>query len=255
MSLAKSKVQNLSHARYRYEDVIAGKGAGGLYLLYGPPGTGKTLTVEALARFFGKPLYSISFAELGSSTAELEEKLTVTLQLAAHWGCLALLDEGDALVEKRRQGQLLLNSMTGVLLRLLENFEGSLFINSNRVSSFDPAALSRVTLAVKFTPLSKEGMRQVWRNTIARVLKSDTRRSLTYDESMTEAAEHFDLSELAKFPGSGRSVGAVMKMAIALCSHRNCDLTQTVLHECITNFLSFHTDLKRDGVQESWDEN
>ena len=86
-------------------------------------------------------MYSISFAELGSTTAELEEKLTVTLQLAAHWGCLALLDEGDALVEKRKQGQLLLNSMTGVLLRLLETFEGSLFINSNRVASFDPAAL------------------------------------------------------------------------------------------------------------------
>jgi hypothetical protein len=64
---------------------------------------------------------------------------------------------------------MLLNSMTGVLLRLLENFEGSLFINSNRVSSFDPAALSRVTLAVKFYPLDRSGMRQVWRNTLARV--------------------------------------------------------------------------------------
>jgi SpoVK/Ycf46/Vps4 family AAA+-type ATPase len=81
-----------------YEDVIEGKGAGGLYLLYGPPGSGKTLTVEALARYFGKPLYSISFAELGSTTAELEEKLTVTLQLASQWGCLALLDEGNIFI-------------------------------------------------------------------------------------------------------------------------------------------------------------
>jgi len=267
MSLAKSKLHNnnsnssnssnnnnsgTSRSRYRYEDVIAGKGTGGLYLLYGPPGTGKTLTVEALARFFGKPLYSISFAELGSSTAELEEKLTVTLQLASHWGCLALLDEGDALVEKRKQGQLLLNSMTGVLLRLLESFEGSLFINSNRVSSFDPAALSRVTLAVKFSPLSVDGMRQVWRNTIARVLKSDTTRSLTYEESLMEATESFDLTELAGFTGSGRSVGAVMKMSIALCSHRNCDLKMEVIQECIINFQEFHTDLKSEGVSENW---
>jgi hypothetical protein len=254
MSLAKSKVQRSDKDRYRYNDVIPGKGAGGLYLLYGPPGTGKTLTVEALARFFGKPLYSISFAELGSSTAELEEKLTVTLQLAAHWGCLALLDEGDALVEKRKQGQLLLNSMTGVLLRLLENFEGSLFINSNRVSSFDPAALSRVTLAVKFTPLTEEGMAQVWRSTIARVLKSDRTKSISYEEALVEAAKGFELTKLAKFPGSGRSVGAVMKMAIALCSHRDCDLTQSVLQECIANFLSFHTDLKSEGVQEIWEQ-
>jgi len=252
MSLAKQKIQGDSQLRYRYNDVIAGKGSGGLYLLYGPPGTGKTLTVEALARFFGKPLYSISFAELGSSTAELEEKLTVTLGLAAHWGSLVLLDEGDALVEKRRQGQLLLNSMTGVLLRILETFEGSLFINSNRVSTFDPAALSRVTLAVKFSPLTKEGMNQIWRNSIARVLNSDMTRSLTYEDALEEADKNFDLSNLSNFPGSGRSVGAVMKMAIALCSHRQCDLAQGVLQECVDNFLSFHNDLKNEGTSETW---
>ena len=44
----------------------------------------KTLCVESLARFW-KPLYSISFAEFGASTAELEERLSVTLQLAARW--------------------------------------------------------------------------------------------------------------------------------------------------------------------------
>lgn len=254
MSLAEEKILRSGQSRYRYDDLIAGKGSGGLYLLYGPPGTGKTLTVEALARYFGKPLYSISFAELGSSTAELEETLTVTLGLAAHWGSLVLLDEGDALVEKRKQGQLLLNSMTGVLLRILETFEGSLFINSNRVSSFDPAALSRVTLAVKFSPLTKEGMKKVWQSTIARVLDSDTTRSLTYEEALVEAEKDFDLSKLSKFPGSGRSVGAVMKMAIALCSHRECDLIQEVLQECINNFLTFHTDLQNEGVTESWDD-
>ena len=254
MSLVKTKIQQPAKSRYSYQDVIAGKGAGGLYLLYGPPGTGKTLTVEALARFFGKPLYSISFAELGSTTAELEEKLTVTLQLAAHWGCLALLDEGDALVEKRKQGQLLLNSMTGVLLRLLETFEGSLFINSNRVASFDPAALSRVTLAVKFSPLAPDGMRQVWRNTIARVLKSDTTRSLTYDAALDEVSSDFDLEALETFKGSGRSIGAVMKMAIALCSHRECKLTQGIISECIANFMSFHKDFSSQGVKEDWTE-
>eukprot|EP00948_MAST-09A_sp_MAST-9A-sp1_P002408 g2408.t1 len=240
MSLTRSKVKKVqnSTSRYRYEDVIPGKGMGGLYLLYGPPGTGKTLTVEALARFFGKPLYSISFAELGSSTAELEETLTETLHLAGHWGCLALLDEGDALVEKRKQGQLLLNSMTGVLLRLLENFEGSLFINSNRVSSFDPAALSRVTLAVKFTPLSTTGMYHVWRNSIARVLKSDTTRpKMTYEDAVAEAEKKFDLDTLAKFPGSGRSIGAVMKMAIAISSSRDCELTNGVIQECSLRHL------------------
>ena len=99
--------------RYRFRDVVESKGAGVLFLLYGPPGTGKTLAVEALAALFARPLYSLSFAELGSSVSELEERLEDVLALAAHWDALVLLDEGDALVEKRTPGQLLLNSMTG----------------------------------------------------------------------------------------------------------------------------------------------
>ena len=81
-----------------------------------------------------------------------------------------LLDEGDALVEKRSRGQLLLNSMTGVLLRLLEGFDGSLFITSNRASSFDPAALSRITLAIRFEPLDAAAKAQVWTNMLARII-------------------------------------------------------------------------------------
>ena len=51
--------------RYQFRDVVDSKGAGVLFLLYGPPGTGKTLAVEALAALFARPLYSLSFAELG----------------------------------------------------------------------------------------------------------------------------------------------------------------------------------------------
>ena len=71
---------------------------------------------------------------------------------------------------------------------------------------------------------------------------------------MSEVEKNFELDTLSAFPGSGRSVGAVMKTAIALCSYRHCDLTQSLLQECITNFLSFHTELREDGVDENWEE-
>ena len=117
-----------------------------MLLLYGQPGF--TLIVEALSRLFGRPLYLISFAELGPSVAELE-KLSNVLSLVSHWGTLVLFDEGDALIEKRTSGQLELNSMTSILLHLMECFDGVLFITSNRVSSFDTTVLSRITLAIK----------------------------------------------------------------------------------------------------------
>ena len=240
--------------RYRYRDVIEGKGMGALYLLHGPPGTGKTLTVEALASYYAKPLYSISFAELGTSAAELEERLTDTLQLASHWGCFVLLDEGDALVEKRTQGQFQLNSMTGVLLKILENFTGSLFITSNRAAAFDPAALSRVTLAIQFHPLTKEGLRKVWHEALYRILESDEQTEWESDEKCRDEVEkRFDLDKLSHFPGSGRSIGAVLGMAIALCTHRsNTEMKQSLLDEAIATYLDFHTALKEEGVSSTW---
>ena len=74
---------------------------------------------------------------------------TRTQGLCAAWGAIVLLDEADALVERREKGQLLLNSLVGVLLRTLDRFEGQLFLTTNRAKQFDPAAISRVTLAIR----------------------------------------------------------------------------------------------------------
>ena len=240
--------------RYRFRDVVDEKGGGVLFLLYGPPGTGKTLSVEALAATFGRPLYSISFAELGSTVAELEERLTDVLALAAHWGALVLLDEGDALVERRTKGQLLLNSMTGVLLRLLESFNGALFITSNRAASFDPAALSRVTLAVRYQPLDADAKRAVWRNALARVLVHEHGAQRTRAEALGVVDARFDLTTLAAFTGSGRAVGAVIRLAAGLCQQRDRDtLTQAALDDAISIWQDFHSDLIDEGAVDTFD--
>eukprot|EP00727_Mastigamoeba_balamuthi_P009635 m51a1_g5294 hypothetical protein (1028) ;mRNA; f:214142-218324 len=195
-------------ARYTYRDVIDSKGTGMLFLLLGPPGTGKTLSVEALAAYFGRPLYAISFAELGKSVAELEERLTDVLSLASHWGALVLLDEGDALIEHRKPGELQINSMTGVLLRLLESFEGALFITSNRAHNIDPAAISRVTLAIRYERLTSTSVRSVWRSTLVRVLGDEVvgpqqqRRGSVEAEALVDSK--YDLDKLSDFGGSGQ---------------------------------------------------
>lgn len=237
--------------RYRFRDVVDSKGAGVLFLLYGPPGTGKTLAVEALAALFARPLYSLSFAELGSSVAELEERLEDVLALAAHWDALVLLDEGDALVEKRTRGQLLLNSMTGVLLRLLEGFDGSLFITSNRAASFDPAALSRVTLAVRFEPLDTSDKTTVWVNMLARVIGDA--EGLSRGAALAQVRRDFDPPRLAQFAGSGRAVGTVLRLALGLCGQRRSRLTQAVLDDAVAAWSSFHDDLREEGVTQTWD--
>ncbi len=226
-----------------------------LFLLYGPPGTGKTLSVEALAAYFGRPLYSLSFAELGSSVAELEERLTDVLSLAAHWHALVLLDEGDALVERRQRGQLLLNSMTGVLLRLLESFDGALFITSNRAAEFDPAALSRVTLAIRYEPLDDSARAQVWRNALVRIFADEileNGKARGPKLAVEYVEKNFDLKQLAHFDGSGRSVGAVLRLAIGLALQRRTDLSQSVINDALDVWSEFNADLRAEGAVDHW---
>ena len=65
--------------------------------------------------------------------------------------------------------------------------------------------------------------------------------------------QKFDLKKLSLFPGSGRSIGAVLGMAIALCTHRNnAELTQHILDEAIATFLEFQSALKSEGATETW---
>jgi len=240
--------------RYKARDIISSRGVGSLFLLYGSPGTGKTLTVESLARLFGRPLYSVSFAELGSNVTELEERLTDVLFLASHWGSLILLDEGDALVEKRRSGQLMLNSMTSILLRLLESFDGTLFITSNRAASFDPAALSRVTLAIQYKPLEETGKEVVWKNALSRVFAEEIVNNEKRGEKAAE--EHviktFDLKKLGQFKGSGRSVNAVIRLAIGLADKRDETLTQKIVQDAIDVYTAFNEELVKECPEE-WD--
>ena len=62
-----------------------------------------------------------------------------------------------------------------------------------------------------------------------------------------------DLGKLAEFPGSGRAVGAVMRLAIGLCDARHCPMSQQVLDDAIGVWKSFHKDLANEGVAETWE--
>lgn len=218
----------VSGAQNRLADITPGKATGTLVLLHGPPGTGKTVCVEALAELHRRPLYVLSFGELGTDTTTLESTMNNVLALCAEWGSFVLLDEGDALLERRERGQLLLNSLVGVLLRSLDVFNGVLFVSSNRLAHVDPAALSRVTLAIHFRALDAPARAQVWRNVLVRA-KADLAR--------------FDCAMLGdKFELSGREVNAAVRLALALAMSRGVELEQQVLLDALAVSIEFRSE-------------
>ena len=144
------------------KDLIDGKGGGCIFLLHGTPGVGKTLTAETIAETLKRPLYMVSVGELGTDVSSLEENLRNILQVSASWNAVLLIDEVDIFLEKRDL-DIHRNALVGVFLRLLEYYNGILFLTTNRVEQIDPAFYSRISLAIKYPSLSTDARAQIWR--------------------------------------------------------------------------------------------
>jgi len=150
-----------------FTDIISGKGGGCIFLLHGEPGVGKTLTAEAIAELLHRPLYSVSVGELGTNTEDLESNLRKILDVAQIWNAVILIDEADIFLEKRTSGDILRNAMVGIFLRLLEYHQGVLFLTTNRVTEFDSAFHSRISIALKYGKLDKAAREKIWSNLLA----------------------------------------------------------------------------------------
>jgi SpoVK/Ycf46/Vps4 family AAA+-type ATPase len=142
----------------------------------GPPGVGKTLTAEALSEDLERPLYAVclsfplnvlsspfqvSSGELPIDAKLAEEQLSRIFRQAEHWKAVLLLDEADVFMRKRSLDHAS-NTHITMFLRMLEYYRGIMFLTTNRVNDFDPAMQSRIHLAIKYPPLSKETRKSLW---------------------------------------------------------------------------------------------
>ena len=50
-----------------------------------------------------------------------------------------------------------------VFLRLLEYYQGVMFLTTNRVASFDPAFESRIHLTINYPELSSDSRLHIWK--------------------------------------------------------------------------------------------
>lgn len=126
-----------------------------LALLYGPPGTGKTTLAHHLAARLGLPLIAAQSERivgkyLGETGSNLGAMFDLLKQVERH--CVLLLDEFDAIAQKRRaadssatQDQ---NQALTVLLRRIEGFRGVGLAATNTKDSLDVAMWRRFGLHI-----------------------------------------------------------------------------------------------------------
>lgn len=72
-----------------------------------------------------------------------------------------LIDEADVYI-KRRDDNIAANAVVGVFLRVLEYFNGLLFLTTNRVGDIDEAIISRCIALIRYHPPGLEDRRRIW---------------------------------------------------------------------------------------------
>lgn len=189
------------------DDVVAGKSGGTTVLCAGPPGVGKTLTAEVYAEVIGRPLYRVHSGQLGLSVAALEAALKEALTRAQRWGAVMLIDEADVYIRKRSD-DIAANAVVGVFLRVLEYFNGLLFLTTNRIDDIDEAVLSRCIALIRYHAPDQAARERIWRVMAAQF-------ELALDDAII-------VTLAATYPqASGRDIKGLAKLVAKTCRHQN----------------------------------
>ncbi|KAF5015439.1 hypothetical protein F66182_13236, partial [Fusarium sp. NRRL 66182] len=128
---------------------------------------------------------------------------------AKHWNALLLLDEADVFLETRTERNHFMNGIVAVFLRMLEWFEGVMFLTTNRASHFDPAILSRIHIIVEYPGLKQDQRMGIWKSFLDRARTAQGPSDLS-DEEVAKLAElDFNGRQINDIVAAGHALAAV----------------------------------------------
>lgn len=106
-----------------------------------------------------------------------------------------------------------------VFLRILEYYEGILFLTTNRVENIDAAFQSRIHISMEYQELSASSRRRVWESFL-QAASSKVAAGARQQHAFSDA----DLDRLAGYTMNGREIKNVIKTAKLLAGKQGAEL-------------------------------
>lgn len=98
-----------------------------------------------------------------------------------------------------------------VFLRLLEYYDGMMFLTTNRIESMDPAFQSRIDLTLRYKDLTQDAKKKIWVD-------------LVKNGADGKVVENVDYDQLASYNLNGRQIKNVVKLARMLATEEDVRL-------------------------------
>jgi len=155
---------------------------------------------------------------------KLETSLREIFRLASIWNCILLFEDVDTFFSQRSKADTATtkNALVSVFLRVLDYYDGILFLTTHRAGVLDEAFKCRIHYKIYYPELSLEQSLDIWKLNIQRVHQIEKEMSKT-ENRPPFSIDEVDLLDFAKYhfkQGSarwdGRQIRNAFQVALSL---------------------------------------
>lgn len=147
--------------------------------LYGAPGTGKTMAAHALAKYLGRKILIVNYADIESKyVGETPKNIRKVFEVAKETNSILFFDEADAILSKRVTNMtgvvdVSVNQTRSVMLMIMNDYQDFIIFATNFIENFDPAFMRRISMHIKFELPDFECRKKLWNIYIPNIMPNN----------------------------------------------------------------------------------
>ncbi len=135
---------------------------------YGAPGTGKTMAAHAVAKFLGRKILAVNYADIESKyVGDTPKNIRQAFEAAKESNSILFFDEADAILSKRvtnmnNATDVSVNQTRSVMLMLMNDYQDFIIFATNFITNYDPAFMRRISTHIEFKLPDLECRKKLW---------------------------------------------------------------------------------------------